>query len=60
MSRTSRLFKLMDALRGRRQPLTAARLAEELAASVRTRAGGAAVGYLSSRRDGLPPPACAT
>jgi predicted DNA-binding transcriptional regulator YafY len=36
MNRTSRLFKLMDALRGRRRPVSAARLAEELAVSVRT------------------------
>ncbi len=36
MNRTSRLFRLMDALRGRRRPVSAARLAEELAVSVRT------------------------
>jgi predicted DNA-binding transcriptional regulator YafY len=36
MSRTSRLFKLMDALRGHRRPVTAAHLAEELSVSVRT------------------------
>ncbi len=36
MSRTTRLFKLMDALRGHRRPVTAARLAEELAVSMRT------------------------
>jgi predicted DNA-binding transcriptional regulator YafY len=36
MSRTTRLFKLMDALRGHRRPVTAARLAEDLAVSVRT------------------------
>jgi len=36
VSRTTRLFKLMDALRGHRRPVTAARLAEELAVSVRT------------------------
>lgn len=36
MSRTTRLFKLMDALRGHRRPVTAARLAEDLTVSVRT------------------------
>ncbi len=36
MNRTSRLVNLMDALRGRRRPVSAARLAEELAVSVRT------------------------
>src|SRR5437868_3261672 len=36
MSRTSRLFKLMDALRGHRRPVTAAQLAEDLTVSVRT------------------------
>lgn len=36
MSRTSRLFKLMDALRGHRRPVTAARLADDLDVSVRT------------------------
>lgn len=36
MSRTARLFKLMDALRGHRRPVTAARLAEDLSVSVRT------------------------
>jgi len=36
MSRTARLFKLMDALRGHRRPVTAARLAETLSVSVRT------------------------
>jgi predicted DNA-binding transcriptional regulator YafY len=36
MSRTTRLFKLMDALRGHRRPVTAARLAEDLAVSIRT------------------------
>ena len=36
MSRTTRLFKLMDALRGHRRPVTAARLADDLAVSVRT------------------------
>jgi len=35
-SRTGRLFMLMDALRGHRRPVTAARLAEQLAVSVRT------------------------
>lgn len=36
MSKTSRLFKLMDALRGRRHAVSAATLAEELSVSVRT------------------------
>jgi predicted DNA-binding transcriptional regulator YafY len=36
MNRTTRLFKLMDALRGHRRPVTAARLAEDLSVSVRT------------------------
>jgi predicted DNA-binding transcriptional regulator YafY len=36
MNKTSRLFALLDALRGHRRPVTAARLAEELAVSVRT------------------------
>lgn len=36
MSRTSRLFKLMDALRGHRRPVTAAQLAADLTVSVRT------------------------
>ena len=36
MSRTTRLFKLMDALRGHRRPITAARLANDLEVSVRT------------------------
>jgi predicted DNA-binding transcriptional regulator YafY len=36
MSRTARLFRLMDALRGRRRPVTAAFLAAELSVSVRT------------------------
>jgi predicted DNA-binding transcriptional regulator YafY len=35
-SRTGRLFMLMDALRGHRRPVTAARLAEDLKVSVRT------------------------
>lgn len=69
MSRTSRLFKLMDALRGRRRPVTAARLAEELSVSVRTVYrdvqtlsglgapidGGAGVGYLLRPGFFLPP-----
>lgn len=36
MSRTSRMFLLMDALRGHRRPVSAARLADELSVSVRT------------------------
>ena len=36
MSKTARLFKLMDALRGRRRAVTAAQLADELAVSPRT------------------------
>jgi predicted DNA-binding transcriptional regulator YafY len=36
MSRTARLFKLMDALRGHRRPVTASCLAEDLSVSVRT------------------------
>ncbi len=36
MSRTSRLFLLMDALRARRRPVAAAHLATELSVSVRT------------------------
>lgn len=36
MSRTARLFKLMDALRGHRRPVSAARLAEALSVSIRT------------------------
>nr|WP_315256139.1 YafY family protein [uncultured Duganella sp.] len=36
MSRTGRLFMLMDALRGYRRPVTAARLAEQLGVSERT------------------------
>ncbi len=36
MNRTSRLFKLMDALRGHRRSVTAASLAQELGVSVRT------------------------
>lgn len=69
MSRTSRLFKLMDALRGRRRPVTAAQLAGELSVSMRTVyrdvqtliglgapvAGGAGVGYLLRAGFFLPP-----
>jgi predicted DNA-binding transcriptional regulator YafY len=65
MSRTSRLFKLMDALRGHRRPVTAAHLAEELSVSVRTVyrdvrtliglgapiEGEAGIGYLKLVRD---------
>jgi predicted DNA-binding transcriptional regulator YafY len=36
VSRTTRLFKLMDALRAHRRPVTAARLADDLSVSVRT------------------------
>lgn len=36
MSRTGRLFMLMDAMRGYRRPVTAARLAEQLGVSERT------------------------
>jgi predicted DNA-binding transcriptional regulator YafY len=36
MNKTSRLFALLDALRGHRRPVTAARLADELSVSVRT------------------------
>ena len=36
MSRTGRLFLLMDALRGNRRPVTAAVLAEKLGVSERT------------------------
>lgn len=36
MPRSARLFDLLQALRGRRRPVTAARLAEELGISVRT------------------------
>ncbi|AWP23586.1 MAG: YafY family protein [Gammaproteobacteria bacterium] len=36
MSKTTRLFKLMDALRGRRRAVAAAQLAEELSVSLRT------------------------
>src|SRR5271169_1825979 len=36
MSRSTRLLRLLQAMRGRRQPVTAARLAEELEVSERT------------------------
>ena len=36
MSRTGRLFLLMDAMRSYRRPVTAARLAEQLGVSERT------------------------
>ncbi|HEY5801635.1 MAG TPA: HTH domain-containing protein, partial [Burkholderiaceae bacterium] len=36
MSRTGRLFQLMDALRGNRRPVTAAVLAGQLGVSERT------------------------
>lgn len=69
MSRTSRLFNLMDALRGRRRPITAAKLASELSVSMRTVYrdvqtliglgapidGGAGVGYLLRAGFFLPP-----
>lgn len=69
MSRTLRLFKLMDALRGRRSPVTATQLAGELAVSTRTVYrdvqtliglgapvdGGAGVGYLLRGGFFLPP-----
>jgi predicted DNA-binding transcriptional regulator YafY len=69
MSRTTRLFKLMDALRGHRRPVTAARLADDLAVSVRTVyrdiqtlidlgapvAGEAGMGYLLRPGFFLPP-----
>jgi predicted DNA-binding transcriptional regulator YafY len=69
MSRTSRLFKLMDALRARRHPVTAAQLAAQLAVSVRTVYrdvqtlvelgaridGGAGVGYVLRAGFFLPP-----
>ena len=69
MSRTARLFKLMDALRGHRRPVTAARLAETLSVSVRTVyrdvqtlndlgapiAGEAGIGYLLRPGFFLPP-----
>jgi predicted DNA-binding transcriptional regulator YafY len=69
MSRTSRLFKLMDALRGRRRAVTAAQLASELTVSTRTVYrdvqtlvglgapidGGAGVGYVLRAGFFLPP-----
>jgi predicted DNA-binding transcriptional regulator YafY len=69
MSRTSRLFKLMDALRGRRRPITAAQLAGQLSVSMRTVYrdvqtliglgapidGGAGIGYLLRAGFFLPP-----
>jgi predicted DNA-binding transcriptional regulator YafY len=69
MSRTSRLFKLMDALRGRRRPVTAAELSGELSVSTRTVYrdvqtlvglgapidGGAGVGYVLRAGFFLPP-----
>ncbi len=69
MSRTSRLFLLMDALRARRRPVSAADLAAELAVSVRTLyrdvqtlvelgapiEGEAGVGYLLRTGFFLPP-----
>lgn len=69
MNRTSRLFKLMDALRARRSPVTAAHLAGLLSVSARTVYrdvqtlidlgaridGGAGVGYLLRSGFFLPP-----
>lgn len=69
MSRTARLFKLMDALRARRHPVTAAQLATQLSVSVRTVYrdvqtlvelgaridGGAGIGYLLRAGSFLPP-----
>ncbi|GAB3452150.1 YafY family protein [Massilia terrae] len=69
MSRTGRLFQLMDALRGNRRPVTAAALAEKLAVSERTIyrdiqalsqlgapvEGSAGVGYLLRAGFFLPP-----
>ena len=69
MSRTSRLFLLMDALRGHRRPVTAAALAERLGVSERTIyrdiqtlaelgapvQGEAGVGYLLRAGGFLPP-----
>lgn len=69
MSRTGRLFLLMDALRGYRRPVTAARLAEQLGVSERTiyrdiqtltglgapLQGEAGVGYLLKPGFFLPP-----
>jgi len=69
MTRTGRLFQLMDALRGKRRPVTAARLAEQLGVSERTIYrdiqtlgqlgapvdGSAGVGYLLRSGFFLPP-----
>jgi predicted DNA-binding transcriptional regulator YafY len=69
MSRTGRLFQLMDALRGNRRPVTAAALAEQLGVSERTIYrdikslaqlgapidGSAGVGYLLRTGFFLPP-----
>jgi predicted DNA-binding transcriptional regulator YafY len=69
MSRTGRLFMLMDAMRGYRRPVTAARLAEQLGVSERTiyrdiqtltglgapLAGEAGVGYMLKPGFFLPP-----
>lgn len=69
MSRTSRLLQLLDALRGRRRPVTAADLAEQLSVSLRTIyrdvltlsglgapiEGSAGVGYLLRPGYFLPP-----
>jgi predicted DNA-binding transcriptional regulator YafY len=69
MSRTGRLFQLMDALRGNRRPVTAAALAEKLGVSERTIyrdiqslaqlgapvEGSAGVGYLLRAGFFLPP-----
>lgn len=69
MPRTARLFRLLDALRARRQPVTAAQLAADLSVSVRTVYrdvqalvelgaridGGAGVGYLLRAGFFLPP-----
>ena len=69
MSRTARLFQLLDALRARRRPVTAARLAETLSVSVRTVYrdvqaliglgapidGGAGIGYVLRTGFFLPP-----
>nr|WP_315399992.1 YafY family protein [uncultured Duganella sp.] len=69
MSRTGRLFLLMDAMRGYRRPVTAARLAEQLGVSERTiyrdiqtlsslgapLAGEAGIGYVLKAGSFLPP-----
>lgn len=69
MSRSARLLRLMDALRARRRPVTAAQLAAQLSVSVRTVYrdvqtladlgaridGGAGVGYLLRAGYFLPP-----